>query len=159
ARTRCGSPGPPSGRCPARRRARSGPRGTAPPPAGARRTRRRRPSPAPARPSEALPSRAVPPLACARWSPAGRPAANFFRSLSDVTCAAYIIQAVRPPIGRYGGSLAKVRTDDLLAIAIRALLDRQHGLTVLVEDVLVGCANQAGEDNRNVARMSLLLAG
>ncbi|HKA86785.1 MAG TPA: acetyl-CoA C-acyltransferase [Haliangiales bacterium] len=76
-----------------------------------------------------------------------------------MTRAAYIIQAVRTPIGRYGGSLAKVRTDDLLAIAIRALLDRQHGLTVLVEDVLVGCANQAGEDNRNVARMSLLLAG
>ncbi len=73
--------------------------------------------------------------------------------------AAYIIEAVRTPIGRYGGSLAKVRTDDLLAIALRALLDRVHGLTVLVEDVLVGCANQAGEDNRNVARMSLLLAG
>jgi 3-oxoadipyl-CoA thiolase len=76
-----------------------------------------------------------------------------------VTRTAYIIDAVRTPIGRYGGSLAKVRTDDLLAIALRALLDRTHGLPVLVEDVLVGCANQAGEDNRNVARMGLLLAG
>ena len=76
-----------------------------------------------------------------------------------MTRTAYIIDAVRTPIGRYGGSLAKVRTDDLLAIALRALLDRTHGLPVLVEDVLVGCANQAGEDNRNVARMGLLLAG
>jgi 3-oxoadipyl-CoA thiolase len=81
------------------------------------------------------------------------------RYLLGVSRAAYIIEAVRTPIGRYGGSLAKVRTDDLLAIPLRALLDRVHGLTAFVEDVLVGCANQAGEDNRNVARMSLLLAG
>src|SRR5262249_61061519 len=119
-----GRPGPQRGRCPARPRPRSGPGGPPPPPAGARRTRRRRPPPAPARPSEALPSRAVPPLACARWSPAGRPGANFLRYLSNVTRAAYIIQAVRTPIGRYGRSLAKVRTDDLLAVAIPAPLAR-----------------------------------
>ena len=76
-----------------------------------------------------------------------------------MTRAAYIIDAVRTPFGRYGGTLAKVRTDDLLAIPIRSLLDRTHGLAVLVDEVIVGCANQAGEDNRNVARMGLLLAG
>ena len=73
---------------------------------------------------------------------------------------AFICGAVRTPIGRYGGALASVRTDDLGAIPIKALMER-HGATDWnrVDDVYYGCANQAGEDNRNVARMSALLAG
>jgi 3-oxoadipyl-CoA thiolase len=73
---------------------------------------------------------------------------------------AYICDAVRTPIGRYGGSLASVRTDDLAAIPIRALIERNTGVEWdRVDDVIYGCANQAGEDNRNVARMGALLAG
>jgi len=73
---------------------------------------------------------------------------------------AFVCDAVRTPIGRYGGALASVRADDLGAVPIAALLERQAGLDpALVEDVVYGCANQAGEDNRNVARMSSLLAG
>lgn len=70
-----------------------------------------------------------------------------------------IVDAVRTPIGRYGGSLKDVRPDDLAAVAIKAIVDRNKIDPASVEDVLLGCANQAGEDNRNVARMSLLLAG
>ncbi len=63
-------------------------------------------------------------------------------------------------MGRYGGDLATVRTDDLAAIPMRALLDRNPNLdAAAIDDVVYGCANQAGEDNRNVARMALLLAG
>ncbi|TCZ58533.1 3-oxoadipyl-CoA thiolase [Roseicella aquatilis] len=73
---------------------------------------------------------------------------------------AYICDAVRTPIGRYAGGLAPVRTDDLGAIPLRALQERNPGVDwAAVEDVIFGCANQAGEDNRNVARMALLLAG
>ncbi|NNF39754.1 MAG: 3-oxoadipyl-CoA thiolase [Woeseiaceae bacterium] len=73
---------------------------------------------------------------------------------------AFICDAVRTPIGRYGGALAAVRADDLGAIPIAALLERNPNLNpVAIEDLAYGCANQAGEDNRNVARMSLLLAG
>jgi len=73
---------------------------------------------------------------------------------------AYICDAVRTPIGRYGGALAAVRTDDLAALPIAALLKRNAGLDpAAVDDVYLGCANQAGEDNRNVARMAALLAG
>ena len=72
---------------------------------------------------------------------------------------AYICDALRTPIGRYGGALAQVRADDLAAIPIRALLARHAGLAEAVEEVILGCANQAGEDNRNVARMAALLAG
>jgi 3-oxoadipyl-CoA thiolase len=71
---------------------------------------------------------------------------------------AVIVDAVRTPIGRHGGALKDVRPDDLLATTLRALIDRTGLDPSLVEDVLIGCANQAGEDNRNVARMSLLLA-
>jgi 3-oxoadipyl-CoA thiolase len=72
----------------------------------------------------------------------------------------FLCDAVRTPIGRYGGSLAKVRTDDLAAIPIKALMARNKKVDwEKVEDVYYGCANQAGEDNRNVARMALLLAG
>jgi len=73
---------------------------------------------------------------------------------------AFICDAVRTPIGRYGGVLASVRTDDLAAIPIKALLARHPGVDwSVVDDVWYGCANQAGEDNRNVARMAALLAG
>ena len=72
---------------------------------------------------------------------------------------AWIIDAVRTPIGRYGGALAPVRPDDLAAAVIRAVVDRTRVAPALVEDVILGCANQAGEDNRNVARMAALLAG
>jgi 3-oxoadipyl-CoA thiolase len=73
---------------------------------------------------------------------------------------ALICDAVRTPIGRYGGALATVRADDLAAIPIRALLERNAGVDpAAIDDVVLGCANQAGEDNRNVARMALLLAG
>ncbi len=73
---------------------------------------------------------------------------------------AFICDAIRTPFGRYGGVLAPVRTDDLAAIPIKALLERNPGLDpAAVDDVILGCANQAGEDNRNVARMALLLAG
>ena len=72
---------------------------------------------------------------------------------------AWIIDAVRTPIGRYGGALASVRPDDLAAAVIRAIVERTSIDPSLVEDVILGCANQAGEDNRNVARMAALLAG
>lgn len=72
----------------------------------------------------------------------------------------YLIDGVRTAIGNFGGSLAPVRTDDLAAIAIKGLLEKHPHLDpLLIEDVILGCANQAGEDNRNVARMSGLLAG
>jgi 3-oxoadipyl-CoA thiolase len=73
---------------------------------------------------------------------------------------AFICDAIRTPIGRFGGSLAHVRTDDLGAIPIRTLLERNPNLDpAQIEEVFYGCANQAGEDNRDVARMALLLAG
>src|SRR5262245_53472029 len=71
---------------------------------------------------------------------------------------AWIVEAVRSPIGRYGGALASVRPDDLAAAVLRAVVDRAGIDPAIVEDVILGCANQAGEDNRNVARMALLLA-
>jgi 3-oxoadipyl-CoA thiolase len=78
------------------------------------------------------------------------------RAMRDV----FICDAARTPIGRYGGALAKVRTDDLAAVPIRALVARNAKADWLrLDDVYFGCANQAGEDNRNVARMALLLAG
>lgn len=73
---------------------------------------------------------------------------------------AFICDALRTPIGRYGGGLGTIRPDDLAAIVIRALIARNPGLdATAIDDVLLGCANQAGEDNRNVARMAGLLAG
>ncbi len=73
---------------------------------------------------------------------------------------AYICDYIRTPIGRFGGSLSSVRTDDLGAVPLRALIERNAGVDwQAVDDVVYGCANQAGEDNRNVARMALLLAG
>ena len=72
---------------------------------------------------------------------------------------AVILSAVRTPVGRYGGGLSGIRADDLAAIAVRAAVDRAGVPVEQIEDVWLGCANQAGEDNRNVARMALLLAG
>ena len=72
----------------------------------------------------------------------------------------YICDYIRTPIGRFGGALASVRADDLGAVPLRALLERNPGLDPMaIDEVIFGCANQAGEDNRNVARMSALLAG
>jgi acetyl-CoA C-acetyltransferase len=74
--------------------------------------------------------------------------------------AVYVIDAVRTPIGRYGGKLSTIRPDDLLALMITALLQRNPGIVAaMIENVIAGAANQAGEDNRNVARMAALLAG
>ena len=73
---------------------------------------------------------------------------------------AYICDAIRTPIGRYGGSLSSVRTDDLAALPIKALMERNPYVDWgQISDVYMGCANQAGEDNRNVAHMATLLAG
>ena len=73
---------------------------------------------------------------------------------------AFVCDAIRTPFGRYGGALSSVRTDDLAAIPIAALMKRNPKVDwQAVADVLYGCANQAGEDNRNVARMAALLAG
>ena len=71
----------------------------------------------------------------------------------------YIIDAIRTPIGNFGGTLKEIRTDDLGAIPIKELIKRNKINTSKIDDVILGCANQAGEDNRNIARMSLLLAG
>ncbi|MCG8386664.1 MAG: 3-oxoadipyl-CoA thiolase, partial [Cytophagales bacterium] len=74
--------------------------------------------------------------------------------------AAYIVDILRTPIGKFGGTLAGTRPDDLAAHVIKALVDRNQNIqTSEIEDVIFGAANQAGEDNRNVARMALLMAG
>ena len=71
----------------------------------------------------------------------------------------WVIDAVRTPIGRYGGALAGVRPDDLAAVVLRALVERTGIAPAAIDDVYFGAANQSGEDNRNVARMAVLLAG
>ena len=82
------------------------------------------------------------------------------RTEENAMAEAFICDAVRTPIGRYGGALAKVRTDDLAAVPIQALMERHPKVDwSRLDEVFFGCANQAGEDNRNVARMALLLAG
>ena len=70
-----------------------------------------------------------------------------------------IIDSIRTPISALGGALAKVRPDDLAALVLKTIVERNHLDPALIDEVYLGCANQAGEDNRNVARMSLLLAG
>ena len=81
------------------------------------------------------------------------------RDLSRPLREAWIVSAVRTPVGRYGGALAAVRPDDMAATVLRAVVERGPVDPALVEDVILGCANQAGEDNRDVARMAVLLAG
>ena len=71
----------------------------------------------------------------------------------------YIIEPVRTPIGKYGGALSSIRPDDLCALTIKELIQRTSIPIDIIDDVIIGCANQAGEDNRNIARMSSLLAG
>ena len=72
---------------------------------------------------------------------------------------AVIVAAVRTAVGRYGGALKDIRPDDLAALVVRAIIDRTGIDPELVHDVIMGCTNQAGEDNRNIARMALLIAG
>ena len=72
---------------------------------------------------------------------------------------AYIIDPIRTPVGKYGGVLSSVRPDDMAAHVIRTLVDRTGIDPAVIDDVILGCANQAGEDNRNIARMAGLLAG
>src|SRR5690606_18472088 len=73
---------------------------------------------------------------------------------------AFIVDGIRTPIGNFGGTLSAVRADDLAAIVIRELVKRNPAVPLdAIDDVIMGCSNQAGEDNRNVARMALLLAG
>src|SRR3989449_7484820 len=72
---------------------------------------------------------------------------------------AYICAALRTPVGKHGGALASVRADDLAAIPIKAIVERTRVEPTAIDDVILGCTNQAGEDNRNVARMAALLAG
>jgi 3-oxoadipyl-CoA thiolase len=79
--------------------------------------------------------------------------------VTDAARRAVILSAVRTPVGRYGGALSGVRPDDLAALVVRAAVDRAGVPEEQIEDVWLGCANQAGEDNRNVARMAVLLAG
>jgi 3-oxoadipyl-CoA thiolase len=81
------------------------------------------------------------------------------RQLNRPLREAWIVAALRTPFGRYGGALSTIRPDDLAAAVIRALVERSGVDPALIEDVILGCANQAGEDNRNVARMALLVAG
>ncbi|MFM8428948.1 MAG: beta-ketoacyl synthase N-terminal-like domain-containing protein, partial [Candidatus Limnocylindrus sp.] len=72
---------------------------------------------------------------------------------------AWIVEAVRTPVGRYGGALAGVRPDDLAATVLEGVVARSGIDAAIIDDVILGCANQAGEDNRNIARMALLIAG
>src|SRR5687767_10914353 len=89
--------------------------------------------------------------------------ASPFSAPASYLCAmkpVYVIDSVRTPVGKYGGALSAVRPDDLLAYVIRSLLQRNGTIDVnAIEEVIAGDANQAGEDNRNVARMAALLAG
>jgi 3-oxoadipyl-CoA thiolase len=94
--------------------------------------------------------------------PAQFPAFSFIfdKTLHYMSKEVYLVDGIRTPIGSFGGSLAPVRADDLAAHALKALVDRHPNLDLTkIEDVILGCANQAGEDNRNVARMASLLAG
>src|SRR5580704_2426517 len=82
------------------------------------------------------------------------------RKAEPMTHQALICDAIRTPFGRYGGALSSIRTDDLAALPLQALMGRHPGVDwEALAEVVFGCANQAGEDNRNVARMALLLAG
>src|SRR5512134_3544044 len=76
-----------------------------------------------------------------------------------MTRTAFLVDGLRSPFGRYGGGLGSVRADDLAAAVIAALVERTKIPADRIDDVILGCANQAGDDNRNVARMALLLAG
>ena len=96
---------------------------------------------------------------CGEWAPSGEMLASWAKAELAVSVA-YLVDGVRTPIGRYGGALSAVRPDDLAAHVLRVLRSRHPSVDwPAVDDVILGCVNQAGEDNRNVARMALLLAG
>ena len=78
---------------------------------------------------------------------------------NTINMTTYIIDAIRTPIGNFGGTLKSIRTDDLGAIPIKELIKETKVNPNKIDDVILGCANQAGEDNRNISRMALLLAG
>src|SRR6185437_1396213 len=83
-----------------------------------------------------------------------------FKRTKTMKHEAFIIDGIRTPIGNFGGSLSEVRPDDLATLVLKELLKRNPKIDpAAIEDVILGCANQAGEDNRNVARMALLMAG
>src|SRR3546814_2451784 len=104
--------------------------------------------------------RAPPSLGLSRQTGLGTVPPHRSCALGNMVVEAFICDAVRTPIGRYNGALAHIRADDLAAIPLRALIERNAALDLSsIDDVILGCANQAGEDNRNVARMSALLAG
>src|SRR5947208_667159 len=84
---------------------------------------------------------------------------NGKRETGNVTREAFVCAALRTPVGKHGGALAGVRADDLAAVPIKAVVERSGIDPLAIDDVILGCTNQAGEDNRNVARMALLLAG
>src|SRR5205807_622161 len=94
-----------------------------------------------------------------RWGLFPNPCASSSSEYPDGVSRAVILSAVRTPVGRYAGALSGVRPDDLAAVAIAAAVERAGVPAAEIEDVHFGCANQAGEDNRNVARMAALLAG
>src|SRR6476660_3265987 len=115
-----------------------------------------------------MPWRASPTRNSSGWSacrspsdrPITQPSVDPFPRETDMTKQAFICDAIRTPFGRYGGALSSVRTDDLGAIPLKALMARNPRVDwAAVTDVIFGCANQAGEDNRNVAHMASLLAG
>jgi 3-oxoadipyl-CoA thiolase len=91
--------------------------------------------------------------------PTAFPAKFIFERRAHATLEVLILDAVRTPVGKYGGALSSVRPDDLAALVIRTLVDRNRIPPELIDDVILGCGNQAGEDNRNVARMAVLVAG
>src|SRR5881275_3295209 len=93
------------------------------------------------------------PLTCSSWSERRSP------DYAEPVPRAVVLAGIRTPIGRYGGALAHVRPDDLAGLVIREVVARSGVPAEQIEDVWFGCANQAGEDNRNVARMGALLAG
>src|SRR5205809_7185823 len=88
-----------------------------------------------------------------------RETGNGKRETGNVTREAFVCAALRTPVGKHGGALASLRADDLAAIPIKAVVERSGIDPLAIDDVILGCTNQAGEDNRNVARMALLLAG
>src|SRR6185295_9735803 len=99
---------------------------------------------------------------CSTWTSSISSSGRAFpqRVRENIMQDAFICDAIRTPIGRYGGALSSVRTDDLAVIPIKALMERNPRVDwERVDDVVYGCVNQAGEDNRNVARMAALLAG
>src|ERR1700732_274008 len=101
-----------------------------------------------------------PKTACRGSNPHPAAAVSQRERKASIMAEAFLCDAVRTPIGRYAGALAKVRTDDLAAVPLKALMARNPGVDwSKLDEVYFGCANQAGEDNRNVARMALLLAG